>query len=120
MKTLKSIFVSAMAALVLLTASCNDFGDINKDPNKPSEAFTGYLFTYACRYIPYFTLGSATNGYDPFQQEWPGYISESKNNQYGPLSTTSNFGCSTFYLRPMRNLVNIIALNENEEEMLIS
>ncbi len=117
MKTLKSIFVSAMAALVLLTASCNDFGDINKDPNKPSEAFTGYLFTYACRYIPYFTLGSATNGYDPFQQEWPGYISESKNNQYGPLATTAQYsGTGTIYLYALKNLNKIIEMNEDPEQ----
>ena len=116
MKTLKSIFVSALAALVLLTG-CVDFGDINKSPNAPSTAFTGYLFTYACRYIPYFSLGDATNGYDPFQLEWTGYISESKNNQYGPLATTAQFSrANGVYLYALKNLNMIIEMNEDPEQ----
>lgn len=116
MKNRKSIFVSALLALVLL-AGCADFGDINKDPNKPSTAFTGYLFTYACRYIPYFSLGDATNGYDPFQLEWSGYISESKNNQYGPLATTAQFSRgNAIYLYALKNLNMIIEMNEDPEQ----
>jgi len=117
MKKIYAILTSVLVA-GLMAVSCNvkDFGDINLDPNKPSTPFTTYFFTDACKYITRFCVGSATNGYDPWQQEWPGYLSESKNNQYGPLSTTSNFGCSTFYLYPMKNLLKIIELNENEEE----
>lgn len=116
MKTIKTILVSALAALVLLTA-CVDFGDINKSPNAPSTAFTGYLFTYACRYIPYFSLGDATNGYDPFQLEWTGYISESKNNQYGPLATTAQFSrANGIYLYALKNLNMIIEMNEDPEQ----
>ena len=116
MKKIYSILLSALAASVLLTA-CDpkDFGDINKDPNNPSTPFTNYLFTNACTYVPYYVLGSATNGYDPWMQEWPGYISESKNNQYGPLGTTTQYsGAQTIYLYALRNLNQIIELNENE------
>ena len=100
MKKIYTILVSALAAVLLVTGcqALHDFGDINKSTNSPSTAFTSYLFTNACRYIPQFILGNATNGYDPWQQEWAGYLSESKNNQYGPLSTTSSFGSTSFYL----------------------
>ena len=118
MKQFKSILLSVLTASILVTA-CNpaDFGDINKDPNNPSTAFTNYLFTSAATYVPYFVLGSATNGYDPWQQEWPGYISESKNNQYGPLATTVEYTTvSTIYLYALRNLKQIIEMNEDEDQ----
>ena len=118
MKKFYNILLSVLTAVVLVTA-CNpaDFGDINKDPNNPSTAFTNYLFTSAATYVPYFVLGSATNGYDPWQQEWPGYISESKNNQYGPLATTVEYTTvSTIYLYALRNLKQIIEMNEDEDQ----
>ena len=118
MKKIYSILLSVLTATILFTA-CNphDFGDINKDPNNPSTAFTSYMFTYASTYVPYFVLGSATNGYDPWQQEWTGYISESKNNQYGPLGTTAQYSTvGTIYLYALRNLNDIIKMNEDEEQ----
>ena len=122
---MKKIYVILTSILVatLFVVSCNkikDFGDINLDPNKPSTPFTTYLFTESCKYVQQFVLRNATNGYDPWQQEWAGYLSESVNNQYGPLSTTSNFGCSTFYLRPIKNLQYIIEMNEDEEQQGMS
>ena len=114
MKTIKNIILATIAAVVLLT-SC-DFGDINKSPNSPSTAFTTYLFTYSTQYVPYFVLGSSTNGYDPWQQEWPGYFSESKNNQYGPLGCTISFSPATYYLYPLKNLNMIIEMNEDPEQ----
>lgn len=118
MKQFKTILLSALTASILVTA-CNpaDFGDINVDPNNPATPYTNYLFTYACTYVPYFVLGSATNGYDPWQQEWPGYLSESKNNQYGPLATTSQYSTvSTIYLYALRNLNQVIEMNEDEDQ----
>lgn len=104
MKTTHRILAAAVA-MASIFQSCDgltDFGDINKSPNAPSTAFSEYLFSFACRYVPYFVLGSATNGYDPWQQEWTGYLSESKNNQYGPLGTTSQYSTSTIYLYPLK------------------
>lgn len=116
MKNLKTIIV-AMATAVVVFSGCEkmrDFGDINVDPNKPSTEFTNYLFTYACKYVPYFSLGSATNAYDVWQQEWAGYLSESKNNQYGPLTNTLTYsGVTTMYLGPLKNLDKIIKMNED-------
>lgn len=115
MKTIKNILLTAIMAVTLLS-SC-DFGDINKSPNSPSTAFTSYLFTYSCKYIPWFVLGDTTNGYDPWQQEWPGYLSESKNNQYGPLSCTITYSRgSSIYLYALKNLDLIIKMNEDEAQ----
>ena len=122
MKKLYSILLSVLTAAILFTACNNqEFIDLNKDPNNPSTAFTNYLFTNACTYVPYFVLGSATNGYDPWQQEWPGYISESKNNQYGPLSTTAQYSAvGTIYLYALRNLDQIIKMNEDPDQKGLS
>ena len=118
MKTISKLLYTA-AVIAVTLPSCKaitDFGDINKDPNSPSTAYTDYLFTYACQYVPYFVLGSTTNGYDPWQQEWCGYLSEAKNNQYGPLTNTSTYSVSTIYLYPLKNLNMIIEMNEDEEQ----
>ena len=118
MKTIHKILFSA-AAVAATLSSCDkitDFGDINKSPNSPSTAYTEYLFSYACQYVPYFVLGSTTNGYDPWQQEWPGYLSESKNNQYGPLGTTVQYATSAIYLYPLKNLHMIVEMNEDESQ----
>ncbi|MBQ9185827.1 MAG: SusD/RagB family nutrient-binding outer membrane lipoprotein [Bacteroidales bacterium] len=117
MKKIYSILLSAAVSASVLFTACDpsDFGDINKDPNNPSTPFTNYLFTQACTYVPYFVLGNTTNGYDPWMQEWAGYLSESKNNQYGPLTTTAQYSTTgTIYLYALRNLNQIIELNENE------
>lgn len=119
MKKLYTVLVSVFAAAVLFT-SCNpkDFGDINKSPNSPSTAYTTYLFTNAQRYLYYFVTGNATNAYDPWQQEWNGYLAEIKNNQYGPLGTTTNYSANnTYYLYPLKNLQYIIDMNEDPEQV---
>ena len=118
MKKIFAFFASVLVAGMCLTGcqAISDFGDINKDPNSPSTAFTSYLFTNACRFVPQFVLGNATNGYDPWQQEWAGYLSESKNNQYGPLSTTVQFACTNYYLFALKNLQYIIDMNEDPEQ----
>ena len=118
MKKIFAILTSVLVAGILFT-SCDklhDFGDINKSPNSPSTAYTNYLFTNACRYVPYFVLGSATNGYNVWQQAWPGYLSESKNNQYGPLGATTEFGVGTYYLYALKNLQYIIDMNEDPDQ----
>ena len=119
MKKIYTVLVPVFAAAVLFT-SCNpkDFGDINLSPNSPSTAYTTYLFTNAQRYLYHFVTGNATNAYDPWQQEWNGYIAEIKNNQYGPLGTTTSYSSNnTFYLYPLKNLHYIIEMNEDPEQV---
>ena len=118
MKKIYALLVSVFAASMLFT-SCDptDFGDINKSPNSPSTAYTTYFLTQSQRYLYYFVTGNATNAYDPWQQQWNGYLAECKNNQYGPLGTTTSYsGVSTMYLNPIKNLQSIIEMNQDEEQ----
>ena len=51
MKYIKLLFLSLSFAATFTACDMTDFGDINKDPNEPSEANTGMLFTYALSLI---------------------------------------------------------------------
>ena len=119
---MKKIYALLTAVVVagLFVSSCSkirDFGDINMSPNDPSTPYTSYMLTQAQRYFYYFVTGNATNGYDPWQQEWNGYLAEIKNNQYGPLGTTTSYsGVNTMYLYPLKNLHYIIEWNEDPEK----
>ena len=44
MKYIKLLFLSLSFAATFTACDMTDFGDINKDPNEPSEANTGMLF----------------------------------------------------------------------------
>lgn len=113
MKHIKTLLVSLALTTSFAGCDMSDFDDINVSPNSPSEAYTSMLFTGAGRYVRYFIMTSYS--YDPWMQEWTGYISEAKNNQYGPLGTTTTFSTSSYYLYPIKNLNEIVELNEDEE-----
>jgi len=113
MKKFIYIILSSVAlSLVLVGCNPRDFGNINEDPNNPTEPNTEALFTFACEYLQYFFMGD--DSYDPWQQLWTGYMSESKNNQYGVLGTTTTFNSNPYYLYPIKNLQYIINLNSDE------
>ena len=114
MKYIKSLAVAAMA-LTATMSSCDmgDFGDINANPNKPSEAYTNMLYTYSAQWVRGFTMNSS--GYDPWTMLRTGYLSESKNNQYGGLTNTVSFSTASYYYYYIKNLNTIIERNTNEE-----
>ena len=59
MRNIKALLAtSALGAVLLTGCSLGDFGDINKNPNRPSEAQTDMFFTYACKYTYDFTLNN--------------------------------------------------------------
>ena len=89
MKYFKSLALAALAFTTSLS-SCDmgDFGDINVNPNKPGEAYTDMLYTYSAQWVRGFTMNSSS--YDPWMQLRTGYLSESKNNQYGGLTNTTS------------------------------
>lgn len=115
MKKLIYITLSSLALAFTLTG-CNprDFGNINDDPNNPTKPNTEALFTYAEEYLVYPFMTSYS--YDPWTQLWTGYMSESKNNQYGVLgTTTSSYLPNYYYMYPIKNLQYIINLNSSED-----
>ena len=109
---LKNIKWAAIAlAGVLSLGSCDDFGDINVDPNNPADPDTRYMFAYACKRVYTF----AWNGtYNPWTQMFPMYIAERQNVQYGTFSVR-DFATSSYYYENIQNLETIISLNSNEE-----
>lgn len=99
----------ALSGLITFTG-CGDFGDINVDPNNPSSADTRYLFAYACKKVPLFTM---VGTYDPWNQLYPQYLAERKNIQYSGYAMT-DFNTGSYYYETIRNLNDIISLNTDE------
>ncbi|MCD8292663.1 MAG: SusD/RagB family nutrient-binding outer membrane lipoprotein [Prevotellaceae bacterium] len=114
MKHIKSM-IAAFAALTMVATGCDmgDFGDLNVNPNKPSVAYTSMLFTFSAEYVANFTMNSYS--YDPWTQLRTGYLSETKNNQYGGLTTTTSYSTGTYYYYVIKNLNTIIERNRDEE-----
>ena len=114
MKYIKSLAIAALAFTTSFS-SCDmgDFGDININPNNPSTAYTSMLYTFSAQWVRNFAMNS--NSYDPWTQMRTGYLAESKNNQYGGMTTTTTFGTSNYYAYYIKNLNTIIELNSNEE-----
>ena len=100
-------------ALTATMSSCDDFDDINVNPNKPATAYTDMLYTYSAQEVRVFTVNST--GYDPWTMMRTGYLAETKNNQYGGMTTTTSYGTGSYYYYTIKNLNTIIELNQNEE-----
>lgn len=113
MKHIKTLAIAfALSATALTSCDMGDFGDINVSPNKPQEAYTSMMFTYSARYVRSFTMNSYS--YDPWMQLRTGYLAETKNNQYGGMTTTTTYGTGTYYTSIIKNLNTIIQMNEDE------
>lgn len=108
MNKIKSLTCALTCAITL--SGCGDFGDTNIDPNNPSQPNASFMFTYACKTMPNFTL---TGTYNPWNQLYPQYLSERKTIQHSTF-LQSNYGIGTFYTEPLRNLETIIKLNTDE------
>ena len=104
--------VIALAGIMTFT-SCGDFGDTNLDPNNPSKPDTRFMFTYACKIVPNFTM---VGTYDPWNQLYPQYLSERQNIQYSGYAMT-DFNLGPYYYERIRNLNTVISLNTDEATM---
>ena len=112
-KIIYTLFAAVAAMTMVSSCDFSDFGDINKSPNSPSTEYTTMLFANACLEVSGFVLNGTT--YDMWTQFWNGYLSESKNNQFGELGTTKTYGTGSFYYRYMKECNEIIALNSSDE-----
>jgi hypothetical protein len=99
-------------SVFMLTAlnKCADFGDINYNPNSPSQSDTRFLFLFAERYVRFFQM---TGTYDPFTLIYAQYLAERTNIQYTNFNLTT-FALTDYYRYPLKNLNEIIRLNEDE------
>ncbi len=114
----KVVFTYAWISL-LLFSGCSDFGDINTDPNNPSQADTRFLFSRAMQGVTSAVFTSApapsTSTYDPFSQLYPQYFAEAQNIQYTEFGIV-DFNMGTYYHTFLRNLQLIITMNQDEKQ----
>lgn len=98
--------MGVMAGSILLS-SCSDFGDLNTDPNRPSNPLTSGLLTGAQRSVSS-VVGDATSVL---------YAQQLSEKQYTEASRyqTIYFNFNDFYSGPLMNLQRIIELNTNED-----
>lgn len=102
-----------LTGLLLTTAACNDFGDINVNPNSPSIPNTGSLLTGAERTIGTLASQASPGGFNItpsiYVQHFGDvtYIEESRYK-------TINFNYNGIYAGPLVNLQEIITQNTSE------
>ena len=110
MKKYKYLF---FAGLLMSTTACNDFGDINVNPNSPSAPNTASLFTAAIRNVGTINnqVGPASyNGVPAIYVQQLGDITYIEESRY----KTINFNYNGLYTGPLINLQQIIDLNTND------
>lgn len=104
---MKKIFqISLITALMVVAVSCDDFGDINLDPNNTVSVAPETLLTNSLVSISSIT-GSATEVL---------YTQMMSETQYTDASryVTVNFDFNGWYTGPLANLKHIIDLNSDE------
>lgn len=108
-----NITVITLAAVLVM--SCQDFEEINENPNQPLEVPRSYIFTYAVETM----LDQVYGGFDnsrvgmTLAQYWSqNQYTEESRYQYRPA--TNNTTWNTMYTA-LYNLEEIIRLNEEDE-----
>lgn len=101
------LYRSFFALLVLGLAACNDFGDIDNDPNKPIQVSPSTLLTNAERTVSS-VVGSATGVLYAQQMS---EITYTEGSRY--VSIQADF--SGWYTGALQDLQQIITLNTDEE-----
>src|SRR5687768_2589538 len=107
--------VTFLSLWFFVAISCEDFDEVNTNPNQPSEVPRSYIFTYAVETI----LDQLYGGFDnsrvgmTLAQYWSqNQYTEESRYQYRP--STNNTTWNTFYTG-LYNLQEIIRLNEEDE-----
>ena len=110
---MKAYKIALFAGLLTTTVACNDFGNINVNPNSPSAPNTSSLFTSAIRTVG--TINNqvgpgAYNGTPAIYVQQLGDITYIEESRY----KTVNFNYNNLYSGPLLNLQQIIDLNTND------
>ena len=114
------LYSLALGIVLTALAGCGKFGDINRDPNNPSNNDTRYLLLRAEQGVTgavfsESSLAPSTNLYNPWAQFYPQYFGEGKNIQYTALNI-NNGSASNYYTIFLRNLKVIIDANNDKEQ----
>jgi hypothetical protein len=104
MKLFKTFSIAVMVSAIAV--SCDDFGDLNVDPNNPSAAKTELLLTNAQR-----SISSVVGSVDPIL--YVQYMSETQYDDAAKYATVQ-FDFNGWYSGPLQDLEEIIKLNSDE------
>ena len=104
MKLFKTFSIAVMISAVAI--SCDDFGDLNVDPNNPSAAKTELLLTNAQR-----SISSVVGAVDPIL--YVQYMSETQYDDAAKYATVQ-FDFNGWYSGPLQDLEEVIKLNSDE------
>lgn len=105
--------IALFAGLLTTTVACNDFGDINVNPNSPSAPNTSSLFSGAIRTVGTINnqVGPASfNGVPAIYVQQLGDITYIEESRY----KTINFSYNGLYSGPLVNLQQVINLNTSD------
>lgn len=103
--------ITLVLLTVVLLLGCDDFGDINVDQNRPSEARPELLLTSAQREI---STVVSSNVPTTESAIWVQYIAETQYTDMAQYATTS-FNFNPWYTGPLQDLQTIINMNTDEE-----
>ncbi|TAE54521.1 MAG: SusD/RagB family nutrient-binding outer membrane lipoprotein [Bacteroidetes bacterium] len=109
---MKKIFFILGVALLAVGCDPSDFGDINKNPNAPSDPLTSALFTAAMRDV----AQAPTSSVGPLYSQ---HLSEKQYTEESRYRTI-NFDYAFWYTGPLANLNEIIRLNTDAETKDVS
>lgn len=110
MKRIK--YILSVALLAFGVTACDDFGDINVDPNQMSNPETTHLLLGAEMRMPFFSINDT---YNPWTQVNAGYFSEPRNYQFTRLiPSLLQFANGGLYTQPIHNCEKVIAMNREE------
>jgi hypothetical protein len=99
--------VLLVSLLTVLLVSCDDFGNLNDDPNNPSQVRTELLLTDAQRFMT--NVVGAVPG--TLLVQYIGETQYTDAQEYRNMSASFN----AWYTGPLQNLQTIIELNSDEE-----
>lgn len=105
MKTIYNLIIIFAGALIL--SSCNDFGDINENPNAPSEVPTSGMFTSVERDIS----SIVGNVFPTLYVQHLGEITYTEDSRY----QTTQIDFNSWYYDALNNLATIKDLNTDED-----
>ncbi len=115
MKLIKILSVTGVIAALSFTAcKPGDFGDLNVNPNQPSQPVTSALLTSAIKGLPGNIITQATVLTSAYPNLYVQFLSDKQYTENSRYSTIS-FSYGPIYTGPLDNLQTIIELNTDPE-----
>jgi hypothetical protein len=116
-RTINKIYGKALLLLAIAGVGCNpgDFGDLNVNPNEPSESNTAGLLTAAITSLPSGgVIGQGTVLGSAYPNLYVQFLADKQYTENSRYSTVG-FNYGTIYTGPLDNLQLIININSDPE-----